>query len=172
MVSFFWQEAVLTQTQLEEKLREESPQSVCRTLQQSQGSIGGSKRHPLFCCVYRCPRPPPLGSQLEIGWLGSAGVEELRAPRSLRAGQQGRARCAQQTGFHCVSGTRWDVEDRTWGPRHRNRLKTWVVSQDFSVKGALFLLTFRYVFWEIIDTLLWTRKDLRSVIRFLSNPAA
>lgn len=67
---------------------------VCRTPQQSQGSIGGLKRHPLFCCVYRWfffP-PPPLRSQLEIGWLGSAGVEELRAP--LRTGQQWRTRSA------------------------------------------------------------------------------
>lgn len=151
---FFLQEAVLTQAQLEEKLREEPPESVCRTLQQSQGSIGGSKRHPLFSCVYRWFFSPPSPRISAGDWL----VRFCRGGGAESAGQQGRTRCAQQTRCHCVSGTGWDVEDRTWGARHRNRLKTWVVSQDFSVKGALFLLTFPYVFWEIIDRLLWTRK--------------
>lgn len=147
-------------------------------LQQSQGSIGGPKRHPQFCRVYRwgffSPPTSPFGSQLGIGWLGSTRVEELRAPHSLRAGPSGRPRCAQQTRSLCVSRTRWDVEDVTWGPHHRNRLKTWVVSRGFSVKRTLlsFLLIIRRVFREIIDRLLWTREDLRSVIRLLSNPAA
>lgn len=136
--------------QLEESLHEEPSESVCRTMQQSQGSIGSSKRHPVFCCVYKwvSGRPPTFGSQLVIGWIGSVGVEELRAPRSLRAGQLARTGCAHRARFNCVSGARWDVEDLTRGPHHRKQLKTWVVSHYFTGKGELFtfLLTFPFVF--------------------------